>query len=292
MGVVQISLSLTGLGARVQDLEKQAALLPTKDDANLYSQTLMGQWNVLDDFGLEHVGIINDLVSLYSAVKSTISSHIPVFDAHEDDADAHHEATGHSVQTVDLPVFEAHTGDIHAHHTAVLVTGFAPTSVLPPHTGSNDAHVTPYWYGVFNTGILPVDSVVTALTPVNILYHYPPASWDLNGSKIVFAESGTYKCTYTMVVEKTGASYHNAFTLEINTGYLDQPTTLSEKYANIRTEVDGEGAQASASTTVLFDMRSGSYIELKISSDHSYAGHVTPNGVKMSIFRIGHHYTF
>lgn len=280
-------VTLTGLEDRIQELEKQATLLPTKDDANLYSQTLMGQWNVLDDFSVDQADLIGDLVTLYTAISSKINSHITVFDAHTADLNAHHPTTGHVATTVDQLIFEAHTGDLHAHHTAVLITGFSPPEALPLHTGSHDDHPIAHWYAVFNTGIAPIDSAVTPLTPVNILHHYPPASWDQNGTKIIFAESGIYTCTYTMVVEKTGDIGHVRYNLELGTG-LNPGDNSTLKWSKVRNEVLALGSRASCSTTLILDMRSGQYIELKSAATERYAGHALPNGITMSIQKVGH----
>lgn len=282
-------VTLTGLEDRIQELEKQAVLLPTKDDANLYSQTLMGQWNVLDDFSVEQADLIDDLVTLYTAISSKVNSHITVFDAHQADPDAHHPSTGHASITVDQPIFEAHTGDFHAHHTAVLITGFSPPEVLPAHTGNHDDHPIAHFYTIFNTGYLSMSQANQVLTPENVLYNYPVSAWTLDDTRVVFNESGVYKATVTMIVEKTGDNGLVIHTVNMATGLNTSPGSGPLRWGSVRTEVNAAGSIGSASRTLLMDVASGYYIEISAETvDGGFRGRALPNGISMSLIKVGY----
>lgn len=145
-----LALSLTGLEARVIQLETAQSALPTRQNVAEKLGTFSDDLLVLDDTDLTQSDSIDRLREALRALNVSVFNHIPLFVDHTgDNPFGHHIIAEEDPAFVSFVDWDGHTGDASAHHPQVAQTGLVTTALFEAHSGKsyNDAHHTQVYGG-------------------------------------------------------------------------------------------------------------------------------------------------
>lgn len=143
-------LSLTGLEARVIQLETAQSALPTRQNVSERLGTFNDDLLVLDDTDLTQSDSIDRLREALRALNVSIFNHVDLFVDHTgDNPFGHHVIAEEDPFFVSFEDWDGHTGDADAHHAQVAQTGLVTIVHFESHSGMsyNNAHPTQAFWG-------------------------------------------------------------------------------------------------------------------------------------------------
>ncbi len=292
-----LALSLTGLEARVIQLEVAQNALPTRQNVSERLGTFSDDLLVLDDTDLTQSDSIDRLREALRALNVSVFNHIPLFVGHTGDNEfGHHEVFAEDPEFVSFVTWDTHTGNASAHHPQVAQTGLVTTQLFESHSGKSyeDAHVTEsYWGGWTNQTWSVGQSRAGVGCRILVVRS---SSGDIGGPRsttrgITIKYPGVYVCDANIGFEITSAiltSGQGIVSISLNTNDNIVTGCFGTSAMTLRTPLAGAHANCTASARQIIRLNSGDIIIPTHAKRYNQVGmRVAANGSNFSVWRIG-----